>query len=50
MCSHVEEKEVALLRAEHALVDKALGKALADLLELVADFENVPCLACGEMQ
>jgi len=46
VCGHVEEKEIALLRAEHTLVDEPLGKALADLLELVTDFEYVPRLAC----
>lgn len=46
MCGHIEEKEIALLRAEHTLVDEPLGKALTDLLELVTNFEYVPRLAC----
>lgn len=43
---HVEKEEVALLGAKDALVDQALGEALADLLELVADLHKVPCLSC----
>jgi hypothetical protein len=44
---HVEKQEVALLGAQDAFVDEAFGEALADLLELVADFHEVPGFACG---
>jgi hypothetical protein len=43
---HVEEEEVALLGAEDALVDEALGEAFADLLQLVPDLHQVPGLTC----
>lgn len=47
---HVEEEEVALLCAQDALVHQALGQALPHLLELIANFHQVPGLACcGEL-
>ncbi|KAJ6570570.1 hypothetical protein DFH09DRAFT_1080128 [Mycena vulgaris] len=47
MRRHVKQEKVVLPGAEDALVDEALGEALAHLLELEADLEDVPGFACG---
>jgi len=46
MRGHIEEKKIALLCAKDALVNEPFGKALADLLQLIANFKYVPSLAC----
>jgi hypothetical protein len=43
MGSHVEEKEIAFLGAENALIDQAFCQTFSDLLELKAYLEDVPC-------
>lgn len=42
---HVEEQEVLLLGGEDTLLNEVLGKALAHVAELVAQFQGVPGLA-----
>jgi len=41
---HVEKEEVLLLCGEDTLLNKVLGQPLADVLQLVAEFEGVPGL------
>jgi hypothetical protein len=45
MRRHIKQQEIALLSAQHPLVDEVLGEALAHLLELEADLKDVPSLA-----
>jgi hypothetical protein len=46
MRRHVKQQEIALLRTQHPVVDEALGEALAHLLQMEADLEDVPGFAC----
>jgi len=46
--SHVKEEEISFFGTEDALVYETFGEAFADLFELEADFEDVPCFTYKE--
>jgi hypothetical protein len=46
MHHHIKQQEIPLLRAQDGHVHQPLCEALAHLLELEADLEDVPGFAC----
>ena len=45
MRRHIEEQKVLFLRGTDSLFDEVLGESLADVSELIAKFERIPCFA-----